>query len=329
MTKVKTVTHSYGVELGWMDGLAQALGGHLQTGRIVCPDDIMTGTLFGCQVNEYLSAFFQNVTYHSDVNYNLRNESSDFVGLYFNLTEGDAVQVVNDLKKPIGRWAYNVAVIDCILPADYLVKSGTQSFSISIFIKKIALLESMSKIPHFDAIKDALFDSKQNTLVRFERASNQAWFLMNELRKIDIENSLFRTYLMGTVYGLIADYLDQIIDQEIVLDTVSQQDIIGIVTSQSLLIDGLKEPFPGIDKLSSSVNMSQSKFKQLFKKITGTSAKSFFLANKLDAAKELLDTGNYTIAEVADTFSFFDASHFIELFKNRYAFTPKEYLTFL
>jgi AraC-like DNA-binding protein len=112
-----------------------------------------------------------------------------------------------------------------------------------------------------------------------------------------------------------------------VLDKVFQEDIVKIISSQAQLIDRLEESFPSIKSLSAAVNMSEIKYKSLFKKITGTTAKAFFMANKLDAAKEMLDTGNYTIAEVAHHFSFFDASHFIEQFKSRYKITPKEYVT--
>ncbi|MCL8001093.1 AraC family transcriptional regulator, partial [Brucella sp. 21LCYQ03] len=155
------------------------------------------------------------------------------------------------------------------------------------------------------------------------------WFLMNELRKTSFENPLFNTYLIGTVYGLMGDYLDQVIDHDIVLDKVSQEDIVGIVSSQSAIIDGIHGTFSGIETLAASVNMSESKYKQLFKKITGMSAHVFFLTNKLDAAKQMLETGNYSIAEVADSFAFFDASHFIEQFKDTYGFTRREYLTFV
>ena len=100
---------------------------------------------------------------------------------------------MDKVKKPVGRWAYNVAVIDAVLPCDYLVKSGSKNFSISIFIKKTALIKSLHRIANFDQIRDALFDSNQNTLIRFERMTNQVWFLMNELRKAGFEHPLFNT----------------------------------------------------------------------------------------------------------------------------------------
>jgi len=326
---MKTVVHGYGVDMDWMKVLADSLGGNLENGRIKCHPAVMEGILYGCQINEDLSTFFQDVTYHQDINYQLRNTDDDFVGIYFNLTEGDAVQLMDNVQKPVGRWAYNVAVMDSTLPGDYLVKSGSKTYSISIFIRKMALRQNLKKIPNFEELKEALFDSSQNTLIRFERMSNQAWFLMNELRKTGFSHPLFNTYLTGTVYGLMADYLDQVLHQEIILDRVSQEDIIGIMTSQSALIAAMNGTFPGIEALASSVNMSETKYKQLFKKITGATANAFFLTNKLDTAKEMLDSGKHTIAEIAEAFAFFDASHFIEQFKKTYGFTPKEYLNLL
>ncbi len=324
---MKNISYRYGVNLDWLDELAAAFNCEVENGHIYCSNDTITGTLYGLQINEELSVFIQDAVYHTDVFYKMSNNDDDFVGVYFNLSEGDTVQITDNMQKAVGRWAYNVAVIDSVLSADYLIGSGSNVFSISIFIKKTAFLRSISSIPNFQEIRDVIFDADRNTLVRFERASNQAWFLMSELRKVNFGSTLYDTYLVGTVYGLIADYLDQIIDHDIVLDRVYQEDIVSIVSSQSQLIEKLKQPFPSIKVLASSVNMSDSKYKNLFKKVTGTSAKAFFMANKLDAAKEMLDTGSYSIAEVAHHFSFYDPSHFIEQFKARYDVTPKEYVT--
>lgn len=259
-----------------MEVLASELGGSLQNGRIICPENLLEGEIFGYQINQDISVLFQHVTYYNDIHYQMRNDQVDFVGIYFNLTEGDLIQVTDKVKRPLGRWAYNLAVMDSVLPCDYFVKSDSTIFSISIFIKKTALIKNLERIPNFNMIKDLLFDENQNTLIRFERMTNQAWFLMNELRKTSFESALFNTYLTGTVYGLLADYLDQILEQEVVLETVSQDDVAGIISSQSTLIDGMRGLFPGIETLASAVNMSESKYKQLFKKNYRRYGKRFF-----------------------------------------------------
>lgn len=326
---MREVIHQYGVELDWMEPMAKQLEGYLAGNQMMVPDHIHTGIRYACPINDQLTAFVIDVTYHEDVLYTLRNTNDDFVGIYFNLTEGDAIHVMDEVSRPVGRWAYNLAIIDSTLLGDYMIKAGSTTYMISIFIKKEALQEYMAKVPNYEEVAAAIFNNELNTVVRFDRMSNHAWWLMNELRKTPFGNPMYDLMLKGTVYGLISDYMDQIVNQEIVLEKVVQEDITHIIVSQAYLVDHIKETFPGLSLLAANACMSESKYKRMFKKITGISANAFFLNNKVAFAKEMLETGKYTIAEVADEFKFFDASHLIDQFKNNYNITPKEYLNYL
>lgn len=326
---MRAVTHQYGVELDWMADMAIQLDGFVENNLFHVPEHIHTGIRYACPINEQLTAFIIDVTYHEDVLYTLRNTNDDFIGIYFNLTEGDAIHVLDEVSRPVGRWAYNLAIIDSSLPGDYMIKAGSTTYMISIFIKKTALKEYMAKVPNYKEVAEAIFNKDLNTVVRFDRMSNHAWWLMNELKKTPFGNPLYDLMLKGTVYGLISDYMDQIVNQEIVLEKVVQQDITNIIISQAYLVEHIKENFPGLSILASNAFMSESKYKRMFKKITGISANAFFLNNKVAFSKEMLETGKYTIAEVANEFNFFDASHLIEQFKSNYNTTPKEYLNFL
>lgn len=323
---MREVIHQYGVELDWMDEMADQLGGYVNGRYIEVPGEARTGTRYVCPINDQITAFIVDVAYNEDVHYKLRNKKDDFVGLYFNLTEGDAVHILDGVSRSAGRWGYNLAVFDANLGGDYLVKSGSTTFMIAIFLKKTILKEYISNLPLYDQIVESIFKPELNTIVRFDRMSNHAWWLMDELRKFPLRGPLYDVLVQGTVYGLISDYLDQLINEEIILETVVQDDINHIIGSQSFLVEHIKDTFPGIPVLSSKALMSETKYKRIFKKITGYSANSFFLTNKLSFAKELLEKGNHTIAEIADEFNFFDASHLIEQFKNSYGVTPKEYL---
>lgn len=326
---MREVVHEYGVELDWMENMATQLDGFVENNRIIVPEHILTGFRYVCPINKQLTVFIIDVTYHEDILYALRNTNDDFVGIYFNLSEGDAIYIMDKVSRPVGRWAYNLAMIDASLPGDYMIKAGSITYMISIFIKKTALKEYMDKVPNYAEFADTIFNKELNTIIRFDRMSNHAWWLMNELKKTPFGSPIYDVMLKGTVYGLISDYMDQIINQEIVLEKVVQEDINNIIISQSYLIEHIKENFPGLPTLASNALMSESKYKRMFKKITGVSANAFFLNNKVSFSKEMLETGKYTIAEVADEFNFFDASHLIEQFKSIYHITPKEYLNFL
>jgi len=324
---MREVIHQYGVELDWVTDIAPKLGGYVEGNYIIVPGEARPGTRFVLPINEYITVFVINVTYNEDIVYKLRNTRSDFVGVYFNLTEGDAVHVLDDVSRLAGRWGCNLAVFDANLGGEYIVRSGCKTFKLAIFIKKTALKEYFSKNEQYAQILDSVFDPAQNTIVKFDRMSSQAWWLMNELRNTKATGPLYEVMVTGTVYGLLTDYLDQTINQEIILEKVVQTDIVNIIGSQAYLIEHIRAPFVGISTLAADAFMSETKYKRLFKKITGATPNGFFLTNKLSYAKEALETGNYTIGEIADQFYFTDASHLIEQFRNTYGTTPKEYLT--
>lgn len=324
---MKEVIHQYGVELDWVPGLAEGIGGYVEDNYIRIADEVQQGNRYVLPINDHLTAFIIDVTYRQDVVFKLRNTRSDFVGLYFNLSEGGAIHILNDVTRSAERWGYNLGIFDADLNGDFQVKSGSTTYMIAIFIKKTALKQYLSNIPQHQQIIESIFNPELNTIVRFDRMSNHAWWLINELRKVPPKGPLYDIFITGTVYGLIADYMDQIINQEIIIEQVLPEDLGNIVKSQAYLIAHLEEAFPGIHFLATAASMSETKYKKLFKKISGISPNSFFLSNKLGYAKEMLETGNFTIGEIADKFGFFDSSHLIEQFKHTYGVPPKEYLS--
>lgn len=324
---MKEVIHQYGVELDWVADLAAQLDGYVEGNCIRIPDEVQPGNRYVLPINEDLTAFIIDVTYRRDVTFKLRNTRTDFVGLYFNLTEGESTHIMDEVSRTAGRWGYNLAIFDAEMKGDFQVKSGCTSYMIAIFIKKTALKKYISNIPQHQQIAESIFNPKLNTIVRFDRMSNQAWWLMNELRKASPEGPLYDVFVTGTIYGLIGDYMDQLINQEIIIGQVVAEDLVNIVNSQAFLIENIENSFPGITDLAARAMMSETKYKKLFRKITGVSPNSFFLSNKLSFAKEMLETGQHTISEIAAQYNFFSPSHLIEQFKTAYGVPPKEYLT--
>ena len=318
-----------GVDLSWTKDLSNQLNGYLDGNFICIPEELQSGTCYAIRVNEYISVYVVDVTYNTSIVFHYRNKSTDFVTLHFDFTEGNAVIILNEELKSVGRWEYNEAFVDSCMDLDYEIKAGSKVYSITIFILKEEIKRQLSFIPQFDEILGALFDPAQNTFIRFSRGSNKSWWIADELRKADQQDPLYETLLKGIVYSLLSEYMDGMLSREILVEKVSKEDLVEIVKSQSLLISELRKPFPGIKELSARACMSETKYKTLFKKITGNTANSFFLENKLFHAREMLETGLHTISEVADHFSFTSASHFTDHFKKLYNVPPKDYLNHL
>lgn len=80
-----------------------------------------------------------------------------------------------------------------------------------------------------------------------------------------------------------------------------------------------------IRELIRQLPMSYSKFRKLFKEVTGESPNQYHLNLRLDKARELLTTTNLNVSEVAYNLGFDSVFYFSKLFKKKNGVSPKSY----
>ncbi len=77
--------------------------------------------------------------------------------------------------------------------------------------------------------------------------------------------------------------------------------------------------------LSSRFGFSQRTLNRRFRQASGKSPLQYLQELRIDKAKELLRTSNYSIAEVAFTVGYHDSAYFTKLFRQSVSLTPREY----
>ena len=80
-----------------------------------------------------------------------------------------------------------------------------------------------------------------------------------------------------------------------------------------------------IDDLCRSLAMSRTAFFNKLKALAGTGPNDFIRIYRLEKAGELLQSGEFTIAEVADRVGFSDAKYFSSCFKRYFGVSPSKY----
>ncbi len=73
-------------------------------------------------------------------------------------------------------------------------------------------------------------------------------------------------------------------------------------------------------------NMSYSYFRRLFSVCMGISPAKYITNKKIEYAKDLLESGYYTVSEVSDIVGFNDIYYFSHSFKNIIGFPPSKLL---
>lgn len=323
---MKKITHHYGIEPDWVTPLALQLEGEVEGNFIRVPEYIHSGIRYFLNCNLGITALYIDVIYNTEIHFRQQNLTDDFLGIYYNLTEGEAVLLADDTANPVGRWNYNLAIVDAGLYTDYIVKPGSRTFALCIFIKKDLVKEYMRDNPSLQAHVDSIMDSKTNTIIRFTRMPHESFHLLKDLRAQNMEAASFNYYLQGTIQSLLADYIEKMTIEDIVIGKVEETDLNGIVKSQSYLVNNLEETFPGIDFLAAMACMSPAKYKSLFKKIIGIPPNTFFLNNKLIQARIVLQQKELSVDQVARKFHFANSSYFILKFRNFFGMSPKEFI---
>lgn len=106
--------------------------------------------------------------------------------------------------------------------------------------------------------------------------------------------------------------------------TVSREDIRAAQVVESILTDdGVVIP-PTIKELSRKVAMSDSKLKKIFKSVYGLPIYEYFQKHRMQKARLMLLSGNYSIKDVGYTLGYSNLSNFTLAFKKEFHKLPSE-----
>ncbi|UTN04864.1 AraC family transcriptional regulator [Flavobacterium bizetiae] len=324
---MKKITHYYGADLSWVENLAEKYEGYVEGNFVRVPEHIHTGVRYFLDCGDGIIAWYVDVNYKQDLHLIQINKVNDFIGLYYNLTKGHAVVNIGEVSEEVGKLDYNLLVIDSTLQPEYYVKEGSSTYALCIFIKKTHIERYLKKNNVLLKRIQKLMDPKENTFIKFDRMTDESFHILTDLRKHEVGGLSFNLNLSGAVNLLISEFLRKMTNEKVTIQTVNKANLDGIIKSQSWMIDNIEKSFPSIKKIAAQANMSESKFKILFYKVTGETPNVFFMRNKLIRSKELLEERRLTISEISDKLNFSNHSYFTIKFKEKFGMSPKRFLT--
>jgi AraC-like DNA-binding protein len=106
--------------------------------------------------------------------------------------------------------------------------------------------------------------------------------------------------------------------------SVSRDDIQAAQTVESILTDDSVVIPPTIKELSRKVAMSDSKLKKIFKSVYGLPIYEYFQKHRMQKARLMLLSGNYSIKDVGYTLGYSNLSNFTLAFKKEFNKLPSE-----
>lgn len=149
--------------------------------------------------------------------------------------------------------------------------------------------------------------------------SNELGICLNKLSSISTTHDKNKEFLLDLYAQELIYYLIKIKGVQQVINLEPDN---PINKSIKYIQEHINQPI-SISQLAYDLNMSEGNFSNSFKKIIGITPKEYITNLKLIKAKRLLKVQNVT--EVAFSLGYDNISHFIELFKNKYGITPKQF----
>ncbi len=98
----------------------------------------------------------------------------------------------------------------------------------------------------------------------------------------------------------------------------------AMAKARFILRENLEGPLD-MEALVRELGMGYSKFRKMFKQVTGQSPNQYHIQLRLDKAKELLSTTNLNVTEVAYQLGFDSVFYFSRLFRKKNGVSPKSY----
>jgi len=105
-----------------------------------------------------------------------------------------------------------------------------------------------------------------------------------------------------------------------------EKDLDALKSIVQILSDTQLNKFPSIETLSKTAMMSSTKLKTRFKQIYGMKLYEFYNRNRLEQAREMLRTGDFSVKQVGINIGFSNLSNFAKAFKKEFGVLPKEVL---
>jgi AraC-like DNA-binding protein len=199
------------------------------------------------------------------------------------------------------------------------IKAVKVFFSEAWLKKYLGLDDTVDGLQKYISLKTACFD--------MEPLDAEYLRLMDELWHAKKDDPLQNIFLRNRVTLLIERFFTRLSEKMEKWDgghNIPPEDMERFMKVEHLLVNDLSEKPPTIEQLAKLVTMSATRLKKGFKEMYGTSIYTYYQKARLQKAKELLLSGEYSITDTAAATGFYSTANFSAAFKKEFNILPSQ-----
>jgi AraC-like DNA-binding protein len=315
----------------WLKDFAKELGTIVEQDSLNIPSQYGSGYMRGVRLPNGLSVAIIDCSMETEISVHKNAKEPIFYTLCFDEVhiKRNFSQVVGTEKAthypPLFSGAY---LNSTLLNNSIIAAKGCRMYAVKVLFDTRWMAKYLGIDKDDDVIKKYL--ALKTKKFALEPLDGEYRKLVDELISADVKNPLYYTIVENRVMHLMERFFTRFYERagNIHAYRIDGSDIYRMMEVESNLLNDFTKPAPTIVELSGQFSIGISKLKRQFRQVYGYPIYEYFQKYRMERAKTLLLSGDFSIKEIGYHLGYQNLSNFARAFKKAYNYLPSEVLNF-
>jgi AraC-like DNA-binding protein len=317
----------------WLRGFSKVLKVPVQHGEIMIPPSLGEGYILAANINTDISFIVMDFSLKDDLVL-LRKKSALYgLSLFFNQVNVSDFFIIREPHNSITDKSpsrSNIFLSSTNYDLEVTYSRGSRLKRVGVFFSPAFVTRHVKKEILLDLL---VYADNRLRNINQEPITFEYKQLLEDMFSADHHSPIHHLLLHNRALLLAEKFLSAFLTKAPIRkesgglkQRSKEKDIEALKDVEKILSDNKLDKFPSIDQLSRAAMMSSTKLKTKFKQIYGMKLYEFYNRNRLVKAKEMLQTGKFSVKQVGMDIGFSNLSNFAKAFKKEFGILPKEIL---
>jgi AraC-like DNA-binding protein len=308
----------------FLEQLSELLKARLDNGYMPLPEDVGTGYFQAIDVDG-VDALLYDFKLNDDILFERKKDGEEYYTLIFDEVDqidGFDLAIENQLMFEPNTRTSAIYLTSFLYDVSVTIHKNISLKGLRVCINR----EWMHKYLHLPAIEDVLekYIELKTENVWYKPVDAESRELLQALLNTKGNNLLYYHTKILRIVEIFFEWLREESKQVHARSGISRVDIKCAQTIESILTSETTVLPPTIKELSRKAAMSESKLKKVFKSVYGLPIYEYFQKHRMQKARMMLLTGNYSIKDIGYSLGYSNLSNFTLAFKKEYGRLPSE-----
>lgn len=323
---MKKITHYCALTPEWQAEFADKIGAKFIDNKIiVIPDTIGKGNSYFTQIIPGISVLFIDFTLNIPLKITRKASENEIYIFHFDLSEHVNLIKINNKDYEIGSYdKLDLAIIDNQIESSFKPAINERTIAVRILVNKALLNDFIAKHSRKEEVKQKSQEGKR-VFYHYGNIDSNSILLIRSIRNKSIYDLSFEPLLKGISLKLLGNFFNKFYNSQITKNNITENEQEAINKTKEYLTNNLYGSFPSVTFLASMAGMSESKYKILFRKCFNDTPNHFFITEKMNLAKKLLQSGKFiSLTDVIYELNYSKLSYFSSKYYEIFTRKPSE-----